>query len=468
MGRDTGTIREELEAARLKLRITRQTLGIIEEQEPNNRLAIEEKRRHLDEIGSNVQTLEEELASVLQQMPPEVLAPKAPREGFARGHAFLVGVGGDLPNTVDDAVGLAGILRDTGRCAYPPGQVHELTGGRATRATILTALDELARSTDSQSTVIVYFSGHGYRISSSEGETYYLLPYGYDLARLSESGISGAEFIGKLGAIRAQKLLLVLDCCHAGGVGDAKAPGMQMVKSPLPDEAQNLLAEGSGRVLIASSREDELSFAGRPYSAFTLALVEALSGIGVAKEDGYVHVVDLVLHAREVVPQRTGGRQHPILDFEEASNFVLAYYAGGGAQPKGLPFDGEPEIELAPGVWVTVGRPDPVLPRPHAGRAPGPAAASSGAVAAELYRAITHYLDKGEFQTLCFDLRNRYGLAVAYDDLPGDTFRDKARALVEQLNRQEALPRIVNWLRREPGINAIPSLQRKLDDLGFE
>jgi hypothetical protein len=112
-----------------------------------------------------------------------------------------------------------------------------------------------------------------------------------------------------------------------------------------------LLAEGSGRVLIASSQEDEKSYAGRPYSAFTLALVEALSGIGVAKLDGYVRVADVALHARQVVPGRTGNRQHPILHFEHADNFVLAYYAGGGKEPKGLPFDVEPEIEPEPGAW---------------------------------------------------------------------------------------------------------------------
>ncbi len=271
---------------------------------------------------------------------------------FDQGHALVVGVGADLPNTVDDAAGLADILRDLVRCAYPPDQVHLLTGEQATAANVRTALETLAASTTPASTVLVYFSGHGYQVASPTGEFYYLMPYGYDLDRLYQTAISGAEFADRLRAIPAQKLMLLLDCCHAGGVGGAKAPGLQMTKSPLPPEAQRLLAEGSGRVLVASSREDELSFAGKPYSAFTLALVEALCGVGVAKQDGYVRVADLALHAREVVPGRTGGRQHPILHFEQADNFVLAYYAGGEAQPKGPPFTGTPEIEPQPGAWA--------------------------------------------------------------------------------------------------------------------
>jgi hypothetical protein len=270
---------------------------------------------------------------------------------FDHGHALVVGAGGDLPNTVDDATGLADILKDHARCAYPPGQVHLLTGKQATRASILAALDGLARAADAESTIVVYFSGHGYQIESPVGAFYFLLPYGYDLAQLHLTCIDGADFTARLRAIPAQKLLLLLDCCHAGGVGEAKAPGLQMVKSPLPPEAHGLLAEGSGRVLVASSQEDELSYAGKPYSAFTLALSEALSGVGVAKQDGYVRVADLALHARQVVPGRTNDLQHPILHFEQADNFALAYYAGGETQPKGLPFTGKPEIEPEPGAW---------------------------------------------------------------------------------------------------------------------
>jgi hypothetical protein len=259
-------------------------------------------------------------------------------KSFVQGHALIVGVGADLPNTVDDAVGLADILRDPARCAYPPDHVHLFTGEGATRAAILSAFDTLAQSTNSQSTIVVYFSGHGYRVTSPVGESYYLLPYGYDLTQLPQTTISGAEFTGRLRAVPAQKRLVLLDCCHAGGVGEAKAPALQLTKSPLPFETQSLLAQGSGTVLIASSQEDELSFVGRPYSAFTLALIEALCGVGVAKKDGYVRVADLALHTREVVPGRTDGRQHPILHFEQADNFVLAYYAGGDTWFRGSPF----------------------------------------------------------------------------------------------------------------------------------
>ncbi|MEO0377672.1 MAG: caspase family protein [Cyanobacteria bacterium P01_A01_bin.17] len=270
---------------------------------------------------------------------------------FTQGHACIVGVGADLPNTVKDAQGIANILQDPERCAYEPDQVQLLTAEQAARDSILAALDKLATTTDADATVLVYFSGHGYQVASPMGEAYYLMPHGYDQKKLYQTAISGAEFTAKLRAIPAKKLVILLDCCHAGGLSGFEDLGLEAAKAPLPPEAQAFLAEGSGRVVIASSKADEVSFAGKPYSAFTLAVIEALAGTGVAQKDGYVRVSDLALHAREVVPRRTRNRQHPILNFEQADNFVLAYYAGGEAKPKGLPFEVEPEIENEPGAF---------------------------------------------------------------------------------------------------------------------
>ncbi len=269
---------------------------------------------------------------------------------FETGHALLIGVGGDLPNTIDDATGLAALLRDSERSAYPPSQVHLLTGEQATRTAILSTLAQLVEA-GPEATVVVYFSGHGYRVATPIDEAYYLMPYGYDVRRLYQTAVSGIEFAARLQALDVHKLLVLLDCCHAGGVGEGKSPDLAFIKAPLPPEAQALLATGRGRVVIASSRADELSYAGRPYSAFTLALIEALCGMGVARRDGFVRVGDLALHARQVVPGRTGGRQHPILHFEQADNFALAYYAGGAPDPKELPFAALPEIEPEPGAW---------------------------------------------------------------------------------------------------------------------
>ena len=257
---------------------------------------------------------------------------------FDQGHALIIGVGADLPTTVNDAKGLAQIFRDPERCAYPPSQVNVLTAETATRQHILQGLDRLAQ-VDETDTVVIYFSGHGYEVATGIGKQYFLMPFNYDVNNLLQTAVSGQELAFKLQAIPAQKVLLLLDCCHAGGLDPTKGSNqLQFTKAPLPAEAPSRLAQGNGRVVIASSMANELSYAGKPYSAFTFALLEALCGIGVAEQDGYVRQTDLALHTREKVPQRTNNRQHPILNYEQADNFVVAYYAGSEKTPKALPF----------------------------------------------------------------------------------------------------------------------------------
>src|SRR5437868_1584359 len=130
-------------------------------------------------------------------------------KNFTQGHALIVGVGGanDLPYTVNDAIGIAGILRNPGRCAYPKDHVQLLTGAKSRRAAVLNGLDRLAK-VKPDSSVIVYFSGHGEQIRRGKKTTYYLMPHGYDFDRLEETAISGAEFAAKLSNIKAKRLLV--------------------------------------------------------------------------------------------------------------------------------------------------------------------------------------------------------------------------------------------------------------------
>ncbi len=113
-----------------------------------------------------------------------------------------------------------------------------------------------------------------------------------------------------------------------------------------------MLAQGKGQVIIASSRADELSFAGKPCSAFTQALLEAHCGDGASQQDGKVRVADLALYTGGKVPQRTADKQHPLLNYEQADNFVVAFHSGGEVQAKGLPTRLQNvEIEPEPGAF---------------------------------------------------------------------------------------------------------------------
>jgi len=167
---------------------------------------------------------------------------------FSHGYALIIGVGGSLPVTMKDAVGVQEILCDAGRGAYKWDHVELLVAEEANRDYILKGLDQLAQyaADDPEATVIVYFSGHG-----GMSPSYHLVPWGYNPADLPRTAISGSEFTDKLKLIKSKKLLVLLDCCHAGGMTDAKAT--QFVKSPLPPEIDTMLLPGKMNIRMLAN-----------------------------------------------------------------------------------------------------------------------------------------------------------------------------------------------------------------------
>lgn len=332
MTREVPGIAKELKIKRSELLIAQGVLDRLQNDTDTPEYKICEQQQYIRELKKHIHELEEELEAAGQ---------------FAQGHAVIIGVGADLPVTIQDATTLADFLQQPNRCAYPAGQVHLLTGPEASRVGILSALDGLAQSTWQDSTTIVYFSGHGYRIQAPGTlEAFYLMPYGYDVDNLPQTSISGAEFTARLRAIQSKKLLVLLDCCHAGGIAQPKAANVTLSKAPLPLQAEAILAEGSGRVILASSRADEKSYISEAYSQFTIALLEALSGAGAAEKDGYARVLDVALYVGRMVPNRTDDAQHPILKISNLkNNFALAYYAGGSKDLLPLPKLGEAQSQ---------------------------------------------------------------------------------------------------------------------------
>lgn len=257
-----------------------------------------------------------------------------PGSGFVNGHALLIGVGADLPVTVKDAMAVRDVLIDPRRAGYPPEQVSLLTEAQASRGNVLTGLDELIGRVekDPDAVAIVYFSGHGGAYQSNvQISEYFLVTNGYDPANPEQTSVSGAEFTAKLEMLHPRRLLVFLDCCHAGGMPQLKQPGSTFVKAPLPPELLQLLDTGMGSVVVASSLQDESSYVGAKYSVFTECLLEALAGRGAAAQDGFARILNVLTYLFEHVPERAPGPQHPFVKkiYALADNFPICYYAGG-------------------------------------------------------------------------------------------------------------------------------------------
>jgi hypothetical protein len=256
---------------------------------------------------------------------------------FANAHALVVGIADyqqikKLP-AVKDATEVASLLANPAFCGYPEGNVRLLRDAEATQAAIRQALADLAGKIDRESTVFVYFSGHGGRVLAGAHAGEYLLPVDTvypgdeDLAR---TAIATEEFTAALNRIGAGKVLVVLDCCHAGGIGEVKHVGpVEEVRPGLSENAYLALAAGHGRAILASSRAQEFSYVPdrAEYGLFTQHLLDGLRG-GAASEDGVIRIFDLFCYLQPRV-SAAHPRQHPYFKFQGDENLPIALYRGG-------------------------------------------------------------------------------------------------------------------------------------------
>jgi serine/threonine protein kinase len=239
-------------------------------------------------------------------------------------HAILIGIAAyrnlpPLSKTAIDARDLHDLLAQSG---YPAANLILLRDKQATKSAINDELDRLARRAGPDDTVVIFFSGHGtQRIGGFEpGE--YLCPVEADWHVLRTTAISDQEFTTALRAIRAERVAVFLDACHSGGVGQPKDATGQ-IKSGLSEVAYARLAEGRGRVVIASCRADEESWElpGMRNGLFTHYLLGGLRG-AAADPDGSVGILDLFNYVSRQVPKHKP-HQHPLLKGEIGENFAI-------------------------------------------------------------------------------------------------------------------------------------------------
>jgi Caspase domain/TIR domain len=208
------------------------------------------------------------------------MPPSSPPE-----QALLIGVSqyqhvSSLPQT-EDVPGLRKVLVSPDHCAYPGERVATLEEGAATREAILAALDELrSQASAPGSRTLFYFSGHGAR--GPDG-TSYLLPVDARKEDLAATAISARELSRRLDRC-AGEVTVMLDCCFAGGMGDAIAASLDEVASF--DAALCDTVGSRNRVLLAACRPYQGARVSRdaPHGQFTGYVIQGL--YGKASTDG--------------------------------------------------------------------------------------------------------------------------------------------------------------------------------------
>ena len=287
---------------------------------------------------------------------------------FEHGYALIIGVDDNqtarlkLPDVAKDLNALSQVLMNPERCAYPEQNIKRVQGAAATRAGILAGFDWLQQklAQDDNATAVVYYSGHGYQDVASYPQKYYLVPYDADPQKLEETLLPATLFEAQIAALQPKRLLVLLDCCHSGGV-QAKAvdepdlpsayislafpaPTLMGEKSMEVSDAVakdiSVLAESSGRAVLNSSQGNQKSYMriDGQMSIFTYHLIEALTG-HAQPEDGASEVLvsDVLSYVHRKVPQTAsavGAIQQPNARLDGV--FPVAMLLGGKGLAKGM------------------------------------------------------------------------------------------------------------------------------------
>ncbi|UCD21894.1 MAG: caspase family protein [Chloroflexota bacterium] len=238
---------------------------------------------------------------------------KPDKETSANKWAVVVGIADyegseyDLWHTDEDAKEMASAL--TENYGFDKGNVRVLLNRKATYGAIVSAIDWLIQNEDTESTVVLFFSGHGFRAVDSEGWDSDTESDGQDEGIVSHDfyGLPDGFLQQKLSALESQKIALCFGSCHSGGMFD---------------DASDL--QGANRVIASACRADE-------YGWDYLLLGNTLWGKyfvdegllqGLADPQGDDSIEEAHAYAYlEVVGERSDS--HPQLSDQYAGEFIL-------------------------------------------------------------------------------------------------------------------------------------------------
>jgi len=193
--------------------------------------------------------------------------------------ALIIGIntyqnGNNLSSCVADAEAMGQLLEEhaDGRPNYDCRVLLDQTekGAPVTMAVLREACTQLFA--DTKDDVLFYFSGHG-ALTHFGGHL-----CANDSVR-NNLGVPMQEIMQMAYDSRARDILMILDCCHSGDLGNPS-----ILRS---GQGDLLAALRTDMTVMAASQSTESSFEGEKYSVFTAALLDALHG-GAADHLGWV------------------------------------------------------------------------------------------------------------------------------------------------------------------------------------
>jgi len=244
------------------------------------------------------------------------------RETTPRKNAYAIVIGIEqyrqkLPRA-DFAAADAKTVREylTEVMSYPEENVVTLVNDYASYVDMAKYFERwLPNNVENDSTVFVYYSGHG-APNPLTGDASYLVPYDGDPSFIDQTGYPLKRLYNALGKLPAKEIIVALDACFSGAGGrSVLAEGAR----PLVMNLQSSFAlSGNVKVMAASSgNQISSTYKDKGHGLFTYFLLKGIKDEDVVKEDGSLAVRNLFSYIKprveRIARKRYNNEQTPQL-----------------------------------------------------------------------------------------------------------------------------------------------------------
>lgn len=213
------------------------------------------------------------------ETPSDVDKPNYKAKENPNNYALVVGIEkypGNLPDAEFATRDAEAVREHLLAMGYPQRNIISLMGQAATRAKMQAYLEEwLPRNVKPESTVFVYYSGHG-APDTKTGQAY-LVPVDAEPKFLETGGYPVKQLYAALNRLPAKEVILALDSCFSGGGG----------RSVLPEGARPMVITADpgvfpqGKVILfgaAAGDEISMGLKEQRHGLFTYYFLKGLSG----------------------------------------------------------------------------------------------------------------------------------------------------------------------------------------------
>jgi hypothetical protein len=255
--------------------------------------------------------------------------------------ALVIGIGKFLDEEIPelnyaakDAEKFAAVLRDPNYGRFKPENVTVLLNEKATTVEIKREIEKLIGKARPEDLVVFYLSSHGSPREGSTTGVNYVITHDTEKRSLYATSISMVRIVDDLNEmVKAQRVVMFLDTCYAGAAGSASVFGNRTDKGAkelkpegqgVPEEILSRIGGSTGRVIIAASRPNEISWESEKleHGIFTYYLIN-----GLKQNNGLSSIKDVFDYlsievTKQVSSERKRTQQHPVLVTSEQGDQV--------------------------------------------------------------------------------------------------------------------------------------------------